>query len=74
MSAPEYEHDDFEQECWNCHGEGVVSSCFEEWACVDPDEGCHLCIRRCDVCRPVPRNADLDAALAIALANGETPR
>ncbi len=45
-------YDEFEQDCWNCGGEGFVSDCFEEWACVDPEYGCDLCTRRCDVCRP----------------------
>lgn len=44
-------HDD--GECWNCGGEGYVSSCFEECACMDPESGCDLCTRRCDVCNPV---------------------
>lgn len=47
--------DDFEPgdpvECWNCGGEGYVSSCFEEFACVDPESGCDDCTRRCDVCK-----------------------
>ena len=38
-------------ECYNCGGEGVVCSCYEEWACIDPEEGCDLCARRCDVCQ-----------------------
>jgi hypothetical protein len=37
-------------ECWSCHGDGVVYSCFEEYACVDPESGCDQCERRCDVC------------------------
>lgn len=37
-------------ECANCGGEGYVSHCFEEWACMHPDEGCDLCMRRCDWC------------------------
>jgi len=46
--------DDFDiEECWHCGGEGFVSSCFEEFACIDPDAGCDLCTRRCDVCRPM---------------------
>lgn len=40
--------------CWQCHGDGVVYDCFEEWACVDPEGGCDLCERRCDVCRATP--------------------
>ena len=38
--------------CWQCGGEGVVYDCFEEYACVDPEGGCDLCERRCDVCMP----------------------
>ena len=41
-------------DCWNCGGEGFVSSCFSEYACVDPDAGCDLCTRRCDICSPRP--------------------
>lgn len=37
-------------EYWQCHGEGQVASCYEEWACLDPEEGCDLCLRRCDIC------------------------
>lgn len=37
-------------ECWNCHGEGIVYSCFEEFACIDPEGGCDDCVQRCDVC------------------------
>ncbi len=47
----QYDYDEPEETCWNCSGEGFVSSCFEEWACVDPESGCDLCISRCDVCR-----------------------
>jgi hypothetical protein len=48
----EYADDEPEDECWNCGGEGVIYSCFEEYACIDPEGGCDLCSRRCDVCRP----------------------
>lgn len=49
---PEYD-DDFDQDvCWNCGGEGFVADCFEEYACVDPESGCDLCMRRCDICTP----------------------
>ena len=37
-------------ECWQCGGEGEIASCFEEWACIDPESGCDACIRTCDVC------------------------
>jgi hypothetical protein len=38
-------------ECWQCAGEGLVSSCLEEFACVDPESGCEDCTKRCDICR-----------------------
>lgn len=44
--------DDFDRECWNCSGDGFYYDCFEEYACIDPEGGCDLCMRRCDVCRP----------------------
>jgi hypothetical protein len=45
-------HDDYEDECPNCGGEGIVYCCFEEFACIDPDGGCADCARRCDWCQP----------------------
>jgi len=38
-------------DCWQCGGEGELADCWEEYACVDPESGCDLCLRRCDVCR-----------------------
>lgn len=47
------EFDDFAKDCCpNCGGEGVVYSCFSEYACIDPESGCDLCERLCDWCRP----------------------
>lgn len=52
--------DDFdpadEMDCPNCGGESFIYDCEEEWACVDPEGGCDLCMRRCDWCNP-PRPA-----------------
>ncbi len=48
----EFEGDD-DSDCWQCSGEGYTYDCFEEWACVDPEGGCDLCMRRCDVCAHV---------------------
>lgn len=52
--APEYAYDEDydENDCWNCGGEGFVSNCFQEFACMYPDEGCDDCTKPCDVCRP----------------------
>lgn len=44
--------DEDDGDCWQCGGEGFVSNCFEEFACLDPDGGCDLCTRRCDICNP----------------------
>ena len=47
------EHDDYDDEdCPNCGGEGFYYACFEEFACLDPEGGCDLCVRRCDWCNP----------------------
>lgn len=57
---PEYD-DDFDQDvCWNCGGEGFFSNCFQEFACMYPDDGCDECTRRCDVCAPVPAKSGQD--------------
>lgn len=40
--------------CPNCGGDGVVYSCFDECACVDPESGCDECERACDWCKPRP--------------------
>ncbi|MBX3447537.1 MAG: hypothetical protein KF765_12355 [Parvibaculaceae bacterium] len=48
QSAPEAELDDI---CPNCGGEGVVYSCLDEIGCVNPEDGCDLCERRCDWCQ-----------------------
>jgi hypothetical protein len=50
--------DHFDDECWNCGGEGYVAHCFEEYACMYPDEGCDLCMRRCEFCAAVAVRQD----------------
>jgi len=46
------DYDDFDDDdCWRCGGEGYVSDCFKRFTCQDPDEGCDLCTRRCDICK-----------------------
>jgi hypothetical protein len=45
------EHNAYWVECWQCSGDGVTYSCFEEYACIDPEGGCDDCERRCDICR-----------------------
>jgi hypothetical protein len=48
------DHMSSDDECWNCGGEGYVYNCFEEYACVNPEDGCDECMRRCDVCNARP--------------------
>lgn len=49
--AEPFEYDDSEDDgCPNCGGEGFYANCMEEWACVDPEGGCDLCMRKCDWC------------------------
>lgn len=72
----EYDDDWDNGDCFQCGGEGFYANCFEEWACMYPDEGCDLCIRRCDVCRPRkpdPETIALQQVLADALNKAGTP-
>lgn len=55
-AAVDYDDDFDNGDCWNCDGEGFVINCFDEGACLHPDEGCDLCTRRCEVCRPSSQN------------------
>lgn len=70
--------DDYDEwdngDCWQCGGEGYVSNCFTEYACIYPDEGCDECTRRCEWCNPPKltpeeekERADLRQLLADAL-------
>lgn len=51
MSIDPHDYDETE-DCGNCGGEGYVSHCFQEFACMHPDDGCEDCMRRCDWCNP----------------------
>jgi len=62
------EYDDEPNDCYECGGEGFVSNCVEEWACLDPEYGCDYCTRRCPLCHPAKRDPQLDTVLAEALA------
>lgn len=70
MSDPDHAIDDFgyeDNDCPNCGGEGYVFDCFEEYACIDPEGGCDLCMRRCDWCNPrkPPKTADDNGVAAL---------
>lgn len=47
-------YDDYEDECWNCGGDGYVHDCIDGF-CADADYGCDLCTRRCDICNPLKK-------------------
>lgn len=66
------DYDDFDDDdcCYECGGEGFVSDCFEEWACLDPEYGCDFCTHRCPLCNPAKPNPELQQVLADALASG----
>jgi hypothetical protein len=70
VEVPDDDYDDrYDEGCYECGGDGFVSDCFEEWACLDPEYGCDLCTRRCPLCNPAKRNAELDQALSDALSS-----
>lgn len=56
--------------CYECGGEGFVYGCSWDWQCdtYDEGEGSCLCTRRCPLCNPPKRDAELDAVLSEALA------
>lgn len=50
MSAAEYEdYDDDPGVCHECGGEGYVWDCFDG-LCVNAEDGCMACTRRCPEC------------------------
>lgn len=63
------EHDEYEDDCPNCGGDGVIYMCQSEYACVDPESGCDLCERPCDWCQKskIPPNPELSKVLSDAL-------
>jgi len=40
---------DYGDGCAYCD-DGFVAHCEQEFACVNPDYGCDLCLRPCEVC------------------------
>ena len=45
------EMDDDYADCWDCGGDGYVSSCHSEYACINAEDGCDECTRTCSTCR-----------------------
>jgi hypothetical protein len=62
--------DDWDDECWQCGGEGFVYGCSWDWQCdtYDAGEGTCLCTRTCDICHPPKHDPALRQVLAEALA------
>lgn len=46
-----YDDYDDDEPCWDCGGDGCVSSCHSEYACVNAEDGCDECTRTCSVCK-----------------------
>lgn len=54
LSAPATDCDQYDDEldgedCGNCGGEGFTYHCIDG-CCVNAEDGCELCARRCDWC------------------------
>ncbi len=52
MNASSDDFNDDAANCSECGGTRFVSSCWDEWACLHPDEGCDFCTIRCEFCLP----------------------
>lgn len=55
MTDDDYDDDYDDDECGNCGGEGVTYDCIDG-CCMNAEDGCDLCMRRCDWCNPAPRS------------------
>ncbi len=51
IDLPDFD-DEYDGDCPNCGGEGVIYMCLDEIGCIDPEDGCDMCARRCDWCQP----------------------
>lgn len=54
LASPDDYYDEADEDCPNCGGEGFTYDCIDG-CCVDAEEGCELCERRCDWCQGNPR-------------------
>lgn len=68
------DYNDFDEACGNCGGDGYYYDCFEEYACIDPEGGCDLCMHRCDWCnRPEPTKDETALKSVLSDALGASP-
>lgn len=60
---------DAEEDCGQCDGDGYWYSCIDG-CCVNAEEGCDLCARRCDFCNPpTPKQTEQRAHLGAVLTD-----
>lgn len=64
--------DYYDEDCWNCGGEGYVYGCSWDWQCDTWDGDSCLCARPCHICHPPKPDPAMQAVLAAALA--ESPQ
>lgn len=60
-----------DEDCGQCDGSGYWYHCIDG-CCLNADEGCDLCARRCDFCnpfKPTPAQAEERAQLGEILAD-----
>ena len=50
MKPDDLDFYEYDEVCLECGGEGFVYDCHDEAGCPHPEEGCDLCMRRCDCC------------------------
>lgn len=50
MKPDDLDFYEYDEVCLECGGEGFVYDCQDEAGCPHPEEGCDLCMRRCDWC------------------------
>jgi hypothetical protein len=53
MSGIDDYDDSRDDDCWQCGGEGWIADCFDD-LCVNAEDGCELCMCRCDICNVRP--------------------
>jgi hypothetical protein len=71
MAHPDYDDHSGWIDCWQCGGEGEIADCWEEYACIDPESGCDLCMKRCDICGGMGGWHDMEADDLSALMPSE---
>lgn len=61
----------YDEDCGQCDGSGYWYHCIDG-CCINAEEGCNLCARRCDFCnpfKPTPEQAKEQAELSKMLGD-----